>query len=55
MASDRTQREKQQLVAILKNANVHEAVQQYVLTTLCAESVADFYGLVKADDFEEES
>ena len=54
MANDKVQWEKQQLMQVLQTANVQEDIQKYVLETLLEESVADFFGLVKADDFEEE-
>ena len=54
MASDKAQREKQQLKQVMQTANLHKDIQKYVLETPWAESVADFFDLVKATDYEEE-
>ena len=53
MAS-RQERDLQQLKNLLKAAQVHVDIEKCVLEALHAESVTDFFGLVKVDNYEDE-
>ena len=53
MAS-RQERDLQQLKNLFKAAQVHVDIEKYVLGTLHAEFVTDFFGLVKVDNYEDE-
>jgi hypothetical protein len=52
--TDRAAREKAALEGVFKSCNVAEAVRKYIIDTLGAASVSDFYGMVSEEKFEQE-
>ena len=54
MASSKEGQARQQLINILKAANVHEEIQAYLLDQVKAASLVDFVGLVKVETCEDD-